>query len=100
MRLWRWDEQTFNGLKLDYNEAALRLEAEELEAMLHRLPEVTCRVFNLYAIDGYKHKEISAMLSISEGTSKWHLSVARKKLKKMISERLNNHAKPKRKINV
>jgi RNA polymerase sigma-70 factor (ECF subfamily) len=38
-------------------------------------------VFNLYAIEGYSHKEISQKLNISEGTSKSNLSRARNLLK-------------------
>jgi RNA polymerase sigma-70 factor (ECF subfamily) len=34
-------------------------------------------VFNLFAIEGYSHKEISEMINISEGTSKSNLSRAR-----------------------
>ena len=45
------------------------------------LPKVTGRVFNLYAFDGYKHQEIAAMLNISEGTSQWHYSMAKQKLR-------------------
>ncbi|MBK8626461.1 MAG: RNA polymerase sigma factor [Saprospiraceae bacterium] len=37
-------------------------------------------VFIKYAIEGYNHKEIGEKLQISEGTSKWYLSEARKKL--------------------
>ncbi len=59
-------------------------EEEELRHMLEVLPLTTKNVFNLYAIDGFKHKEIADMLGISEGTSKWHVSDARKKLKKQM----------------
>ena len=45
------------------------------------LPNVTARVFNLYAFDGYKHQEIAKMLNISEGTSQWHYSIAKQKLR-------------------
>ncbi|MBC7886209.1 MAG: RNA polymerase sigma factor [Saprospiraceae bacterium] len=45
-------------------------------------------VFVKYAIEGYNHKEIGECLSISEGTSKWYLSEARKKLQAMFN--LNN----------
>lgn len=48
------------------------------------LPPVTLRVFNLYAIDGYSHIEISEMLGISEGTSAWHFSEAKKRIRQMI----------------
>ncbi len=54
---------------------------EVLEEMVRSLPATTSKVFNLYAIDGYSHKEIAEMLEMSEGTSRWHLSEARKSLK-------------------
>ena len=38
----------------------------------------------MYVIDGYKHQEIGDKLGISDGTSKWHLSNARKELKKIL----------------
>ena len=49
--------------------------------MVRQLPSMTAKVFNLYAIDGYKHREIAEMLEMSENTSKWHLREARMKLK-------------------
>ncbi len=68
------------------NSADLMFEAEQLEAMIRALPSVSQKVFNLYAIDGYSHKEIAEMLSISVGTSKWHVSSARKQLREMIEQ--------------
>jgi RNA polymerase sigma-70 factor (ECF subfamily) len=61
------------------------LEADRLNAMLKKLPVITSKVFNLFAIDGYSHKEISNMLGMSEGTSKWHVNNARTLLKEMLS---------------
>ena len=46
-------------------------------------------IFNLYAIEGYKHQEIAAMLGISEGTSKSQLSHARKILQDNIKKLKN-----------
>ena len=46
-------------------------------------------VFNLYAIEGYSHKEISEMLNISEGTSKSNLSRARAVLQNKINKYYN-----------
>jgi RNA polymerase sigma-70 factor (ECF subfamily) len=43
-------------------------------------------VFNLYAIDGYSHKEIAEMMGISDGTSKSNLARARKILQDKIIE--------------
>lgn len=66
---------------------------DDILSMVNMLPDATASVFRLYAIEGYKHREIAKMLGISEGTSKWHLSEARKKLKDMImrSENYSNY---------
>ena len=68
----------------DYNEADKNLDADQLKAMIAQLPSTTRQVFNLFVIDGYKHQEIAELLSITDGTSKWHLNSARKKIKVMI----------------
>jgi RNA polymerase sigma-70 factor (ECF subfamily) len=73
----------------DYNDADQMLSAGRLTAMLQTLPAMSRKVFNLYAIDGYSHKEIAAMLEISEGTSKWHVNYARKRLQEMVKEALS-----------
>lgn len=73
----------------DYNEAEQSLHAEQLTAMLQALPAVSRKVFNLFAIDGYSHQEIGNLLDISEGTSKWHVSYARKRLQEMVKEMLS-----------
>ena len=44
-------------------------------------------VFNLYVIEEYKHKEISEILGISEGTSKSNLAKAKMNLKKILKEK-------------
>jgi RNA polymerase sigma factor (sigma-70 family) len=54
------------------------LEVEDMMRVLEKLPDGYKMVFNLYAIEGYSHKEIADMLNISEGTSKSQLSKARK----------------------
>ena len=78
---------------VELNTADLKFEAEELEEMIRRLPPVSQKVFNLFAIDGYSHKEIGELLDISNGTSKWHLSFARKKLKEFIEAARKEEAK-------
>ncbi len=75
---------------IELNSAEYQFDAEQLEAMIHHLPPMSRKVFNLVAIDGYSHKEVGAMLDISPGTSKWHLSFARKKLREMISVAQNS----------
>ena len=69
---------------LNINQADQMFDAEQLMSLIKRLPAMTGRVFNMAAIDGYSHREISGMLGISEGTSKWHLSNARKMLQEMM----------------
>ncbi len=62
------------------------LYAEDIMKMVSQLPPATQKVFRLYAIEGYTHPEIAKQLSISDGTSKWHLATARKKLKRLLDE--------------
>lgn len=80
---------------LDIEKTPLHVEKEliishlhftEIMAMLQKLP-VGCRtVFNLFAIEGFGHKEIAKQLEISEGTSKSQYARARALLKSMIDE--------------
>ena len=63
-----------------------KLEAEDLMTMIGKLPIGYRMVFNLYAIDGYSHKEIAEQLGISENTSKSQLSRARALLQKKLVE--------------
>lgn len=71
----------------DYQNLSDHLEAEDLINMIQELPAGYRIVFNLYAIDGYSHKEISAQLNISESTSKSQLSRARVYLQKLLIDR-------------
>lgn len=65
----------------EVNEALSKINCKQIYEHINKLPEATKKVFNLFVIDGYSHKEIAEMLDISEGTSKWHLNAARQKLK-------------------
>jgi RNA polymerase sigma factor (sigma-70 family) len=53
------------------------LEAEDLMKLIQELPAGYRMVFNLYAIDGFSHKEIAEQIGITESTSKSQLSRAR-----------------------
>ena len=68
----------------DVNEALSSINCKQILEHVNKLPEATRKVFNLFVIDGYSHKEIGELLQISEGTSKWHLNAARQKLKEDI----------------
>ena len=59
------------------NEDYSGLEAVDLMEIIRELPPKYRMVFNLFAIEGYSHKEISQMVNISEGTSKSNLARAR-----------------------
>jgi RNA polymerase sigma factor (sigma-70 family) len=67
-----------------------KMKAEEILRLIQHLPPATQLVFNLYVIEGYDHKEIASLLQISEGTSKWHLSDARKRLKQQLLQNENS----------
>jgi len=64
-----------------------QLAEEDLLRMINELPAGYRIVFNLYAIDGFSHKEIAGQLNISENTSKSQLSRARVYLQKLLAER-------------
>jgi RNA polymerase sigma-70 factor (ECF subfamily) len=57
---------------------------DDISGLIDRLPAGYRIVFNLYAIDGYSHKEISALLNISESASRSQLTHARSKLKELL----------------
>lgn len=63
-----------------------QLNAEVLVEMIQGLTPKYRMVFNLYAIEGYSHKEIGEMLEISEGTSKSNLSRARAILQEKVKK--------------
>lgn len=60
-----------------------------LTKIIQELPDRYRLVFNLYVIDGYSHKEIAEMLSISDGTSKSNLARAKAILKDKIENNKN-----------
>ena len=73
--------------KPDYARATANLDAGDLLAMIDQLPVGYKAVFNMYAIEGFSHKEIARMLNISESTSKSQLSRARALLQKQLVEK-------------
>lgn len=72
-------EESFNNIESQFS-------VDELQFLIDSLPDGYKMVFNLYAIEGYKHQEIAALLGISEGTSKSQLSHARKVLQDNINK--------------
>ena len=56
------------------------VSAKEIQRIINKLPRATSTVFNLYLYENFTHKQIGESLGISEGTSKWHVNEARKRL--------------------
>lgn len=82
-----------NEGNLEDTEVEVDDEEMELSFLLkcvQELPERYRQVFNLYALDGYSHKEIAEMLDISVGTSKSNLARARNILKEKIDNQQSN----------
>ncbi|MET3026377.1 RNA polymerase sigma factor [Flavobacterium sp. UW10123] len=68
-----------------FNDIDSQFTVEQIQYLIDALPDGYKMVFNLYAIEGYKHNEIAKMLGINEGTSKSQLSHARKMLQTQIT---------------
>lgn len=66
------------------NEAEGNFEYENLLKLIEQIPKSHSIVFKLFVMDNFSHKEIANQLNISEGTSKWHLSTARKLLREKL----------------
>ncbi len=65
------------------------IDAEEIVRLIASLPTSYRTVFNLYAVEGYSHKEIGEMLGCAESSSRSNLARARQLLKKSIYENKN-----------
>ena len=83
------DLEAARSLKAETSSQIQNLGYKELMNMIMELPAGFRTVFNMYAIEGYSHKEIGEMLGISETTSRTQLSRARISLQNKIKEREN-----------
>ena len=81
------DLELARGMKADNTSQLQNLGYKDLMAMITELPTGFRTVFNMYAIEGYSHKEIGEILGISESTSRTQLSRARVWLQNKIKER-------------
>jgi len=72
--------------KLNEN-ASSSHDYEIIIQLIELLPESSKRVFKLFILEGFSHSEIAERIGISEGTSKWHLSNAKTKLRRILIER-------------
>jgi RNA polymerase sigma factor (sigma-70 family) len=63
-----------------------KISAKEIIMLMQHMPEGYRMVFNLYAVEGYTHKEIGEMLNIAEGTSKSQFSRARMFMQQLLAK--------------
>lgn len=75
---------------MDFTES--KMDSQEIYKMIQSLPDTTREVLNLFAIDGFSHREVAEMLGMSEESSRWHLHKARKMMSEKI-EKQNNTIK-------
>ena len=66
--------------------AVSKIDAGRIMELIQKLPSGFRTVFNLYAIEGYSHREVGEMLHISEGTSRSQYARARQMLQEQIRE--------------
>lgn len=79
-------EITPEDAKLD-SKAEANLQYEDVIQLLDLLPPGYRTVFNLYVIEGYKHREVAQILGISINTSKSQLILAKKKLQELLKKK-------------
>lgn len=90
----RREKNFMNSSELSEVESSNSVKAEvldnmgagELMALINNMPTGYRTVFNMFAIEGYSHKEIAAELGVSESTSKTQFSKAKAYLKKLLPE--------------
>lgn len=82
-------ETEYNANNKQYDHILSDLAAKDLLKLIQELSPQYRMVFNLYAIEGYSHKEICEKLNIKEGTSKSNLSRAREILKEKVKKYYN-----------
>lgn len=87
-KLYLYPMVDVDDLKETYEEAhdVADYTMEELMRMVKDLPDSSQVIFNLYAIEGYKHQEIAELLNVSVGTSKSQYSRAKALLRERMKE--------------
>ena len=78
------DNEGYDGVYHD--EVIERISAREIVALVQQMPEGYRTIFNLYAVEGYTHREIGELLNIAEGTSKSQYSRARHYMQEVLTK--------------
>ena len=88
---YRRNEKHYHNVDISYakheyitEDAVSKISEQEIVDLIQELPPSYRLVFNLFVIEGFKHREISNKLNISIGTSKSNLAIARSKLKRRL----------------
>lgn len=71
------------------------LSGRDIQQLITQLPKATATVFNMFVYEGFTHRQIGELLGISDNTSKWHVSEA----KRILKSKLENISKTEIKIN-
>ncbi len=87
--VFQYSEEPDAQSAIDLDDVFGNMAAEEIVNQIKSLPEGCRLVFNLFAVEGYSHKEIAELLSISEGTSKSQYARAKELLKDKIFAKEN-----------
>ena len=78
------DQENYDAVVED--DIITQISAKEIIALVQQLPEGYRVIFNLYAVEGYTHKEIGDMLGIAVGTSKSQYSRARNAMQQLLAK--------------
>jgi len=79
------NELTANEENLYHTDIIDKFNADDIILLIHGLPHLYRIVFNMYELEGYKHKEIASMLNITQSTSRSCLTRAKSRLKHLIT---------------
>jgi RNA polymerase sigma-70 factor (ECF subfamily) len=81
-----YDDEVYEKNQTEEISQSTDLDTEHIQQLIDALPQGYKMVFVLYTVEGYKHKEIAEMLSITESTSKTQLLKARKLLQEQLRQ--------------
>ena len=90
LHLYPLTENTVIKDEFVYDEVFEKISADELVKLVQKLPPRYRMVFNMYAIEGYTHKEIAETMGITVGTSKSNLSRARVILQRKVKQEIDS----------
>ncbi|TDS10901.1 RNA polymerase sigma-70 factor (ECF subfamily) [Maribacter caenipelagi] len=81
-----YDDEVYEKNQSEEVSQSTDLDTEHIQQLIDALPQGYKMVFVLCTVEGYKHKEIAEMLSITESTSKTQLLKARKLLQDQLRQ--------------